>query len=307
MSPVIRQLWFSSGVVCAVVLSIFSQSPTGRSEDAAFVHHQRGIDFHLKRCLDEASREYAAALELDPPREPTAAQALLARRFLPRIHVTPSEPFKLQDLAIILHPTSRMIAYHLFWEDDIDFPEDNDPCDHEVVWVEYAEDEKTILGLVTYFHGRLLSAGEEALQDARAHGGRPRVNVQWGKHGSLPLGWERISFVADEGDSERRYYPLHRPITLLDYNGGTYEKLSKEGRRLSDHPLGKKWPKKFVGSWKDFTDFSNLVDLSELLDSRQMIKVSRWNSATINQHFLRYNFRPKTEWPVKRSSTERVQ
>jgi len=28
-----------------------------------------------------------------------------------------------------------------------------------------------------------------------------------------------------------------------------------------------------------------------------MIRVSRWNSATINQHFLRYNFRPKTEWP----------
>ena len=28
---------------------------------------------------------------------------------------------------------------------------------------------------------------------------------------------------------------------------------------------------------------------------------------TINQHFLRYNFRPKTEWPAKQKSTERVQ
>jgi hypothetical protein len=305
-----RQLLWGCGVIFCVVVPILPQALTGRAEtsdDAAFTHHQRGINFHLKRCLDEASQEYAAALELDPPREPSAAQKHLARRFLPRIHVTLAEPFRLQDFAVILHPTSRMVAYHFFWEDDIDFPEDNDPCDHEVMWVEYAEDEETIIGFVTYFHGRLLRAGEEAIQDARAHGGRPRVNVQWGKHGSLPLGWETMKIVADEGDLEKKYYPLQRNITLLDYNRGTYEKLSKEGRRLSDHPLGKRWPKKFPGSWKDFKDFSKTVDPSGLLDSRQMIKVSRWNSATINQHFLRYNFRPKTEWPVKRSSTERVQ
>ena len=30
-----------------------------------------------------------------------------------------------------MHPQRRLIAYHFFWEDDIDFPEDNDPCDHE--------------------------------------------------------------------------------------------------------------------------------------------------------------------------------
>jgi hypothetical protein len=302
-------LW-GLGAICCFMISILPQARTQgteASEDAAFVHHQRGVNFHLKRFLDEASREYAAALDLDPPREPSIAQKQLARRFLPRVHVTPTEPFKLQDFAVILHPTSRVIAYHLFWEDDIDFPEDNDPCDHEVLWVEYAEDEKTILGLVTYFHGRLLRAGEEAVQDAKAHGARPRVNVQWGKHGSLPLGWEKMNVVADEGDLEKKYYPLQRSIALLDYNRGTYEKLLKEGRRLSDHPLGKSWPKKFAGSWKDFTDFSILVDPSELLDSRQMIKVSRWNSATINQHFLRYNFRPKTEWPAKQKSTERVQ
>jgi hypothetical protein len=34
------------------------------------------------------------------------------------------------------------------------------------------------------------------------------------------------------------------------------------------------------------------------------MKVSRWNSATINQHFLRYNFRPKTEWPESVTSAE---
>lgn len=29
-----------------------------------------------------------------------------------------------------------------------------------------------------------------------------------------------------------------------------------------------------------------------------MILVSRWNSGTVNQRFLRYNFKPKSEWPA---------
>ena len=163
--------------------------------------------------------------------------------------------------------------------------------------MEYAEDQETIAGISTYFHGRILRGGSEAIQEAKAHAGRPRINVQWGKHGSLLLGWEKLPIVAVEDDAEKKFYPLGRQITLLDYNRGTYEKLTKEGRRLLEHPLGRGWPKKFVGSWQDFTNFSVLVDPGELLSSKQMIRVSCWNSATINQHFLRYNFRPKTEWP----------
>jgi hypothetical protein len=293
--------------VCSVVIScqlLLFHLPTRctkASEDAAFVHHERGVRFHLKRCLDDASQEYAAALEIDPPQDASIAQKELVQRFLPRIYVTPKEPFQLQDFAVILHPNQRWIAYHLFWEDDIDFPEDNDPCDHEVCWVQYGQDEKTITGLVTYFHGRLLRGESLALQEARTNGGRPRVNVQWGKHGSLPLGWEKMTIVADENDSEKKYYPLGRRITLLDYHRGTFEKLSKEGRRLFDHPIGKNWPKHFAGSWEEFTEFSKMVDPRHLLDSRRMIKVSRWNSATLDQHLLRYNFRPKTEWPFTKN------
>jgi hypothetical protein len=291
--------WFWTTVALAVLSTGFLQrrAPAPSPAEGPAQHHQRGVEFHIKRCLDEASGEYAAALKLDPPAEATAEQTALARRFLPRLFTTPSEPFRLQDFAVILHPSRRVVAYHLFWEDDIDFPEDNDPCDHEVLWVEYAEDHNAITGVSTYFHGRILRGSAEAIQDAKAHAGRPRINVQWGKHGSLLLGWEKLPIVADEDDSEKKFYPLRRQITLLDYNRGTYEKLSKEGRRLAEHPLGRGWPEKFVGSWQDFTDFSVLIDPAELLSSKQMIRVSRWNSATINQHFLRYNFRPKTEWP----------
>jgi hypothetical protein len=295
-----KSCWIWTTFALAILSTGFAQQRVPISapvQDAAGQHHQRGVEFHLKRCLDQASQEYAAALEIEPPREATAAQISLARRFLPRLFTTRSEPFRLWDFAVILHPNRRLVAYHLFWEDDIDFPEDNDPCDHELLWVEYAEDQKTITGISTYFHGRILRGGSEAIQEARAHGGRPRINVQWGKHGSLLLGWEKQPIVAGSDDAEKKFYPLDRQITLLDYNRGTYEKLSKEGRRLLDHPLGKGWPRKFVGTWQDFTNFSVPVDVGQLLSSRQMIRVSRWNNATINQQFLRYNFRPKTEWP----------
>jgi len=291
-------IWMTVALaVLAMGLSQYRAPASGPAQDAAQRHHQRGVEFHVKRCLDEASQEYAAVLKLDPPTEATGEQTALARRFLPRLFTTPSEPFRLQDFAVILHPSRRLVAYHLFWEDDIDFPEDNDPCDHEVLWVEYAEDHKTLTGISTYFHGRILRGDSEAIQEAKAHAGRSRINIQWGKHGSLLLGWEKLPIVADEDDAEKKFYPLGRPITLLDYNRGTYKKLSKEGRRLPEHPLGRGWPEKFVGSWQDFIDFSVLIDPAELLSSKQMIRVSRWNSATINQHFLRYNFRPKTEWP----------
>ena len=42
-----------------------------RVEETAEFHHQLGVAYHLRRCLDDASREYTRALELDPPRDLT--------------------------------------------------------------------------------------------------------------------------------------------------------------------------------------------------------------------------------------------
>src|SRR5262245_22192210 len=225
-----------------------------RVEETAEFHHQLGVAYHLRRCLDDASREYARALELDPPRQLNDEDWKLARRFAPRIYVTQSEFFPLKDFAVVIHPTERLIAYHLFWEDDIDFPEDNDPCDHELMWVQYSADKSSIEIIRTYFHGRILTGGDAALSDARAHGMRPRINVQWGKHGSLPAGWKEIMITADEGDVEKKYMPLDRSISLKNYNEGTYRKLVEEGRRLKDDPISLRlaWPQKFRGKWEDF-------------------------------------------------------
>jgi len=277
-----------------------------RIEETAEFHHQLGVAYHLRRYLDDASREYTRALELDPSRDLTDEDWQLVRRFAPRVYVTASEFFPLKDFAVILHPTAHLIAYHFFWEDDIDFPEDNDPCDHELIWVQYSPDRMSVEKIWTYFHGRILAGGEAALSDAHRNRMRPRVNVQWGKHGSMPVGWEELKIIADRDDAENKYYPVNQPISLKLYNEGTFRKLSEEGRRLPNHPLGRRggWPKKFSGDWNDFINFSVLIEPLDWLDKHKMAAVSRWNSATINQHFLRYNFRPKTEWPVEDSKSQ---
>src|SRR5262245_28919044 len=93
--------------------------------------------FHLQRRLDEAAVQYARLLQLIPAKPPTKQQEEAMLRFAPRVVQTPSDPFTLKDAAAIHHPREPLIAYHFFWEDDIDFPEDNDPCDHELLWVRY--------------------------------------------------------------------------------------------------------------------------------------------------------------------------
>ena len=292
-----------AGVILGVAagLAIDARTQESLQSGTAAQLHARGVMFHEARRLDEASREYARVLTMDPPRPPSAAELNAIRRFTPRLHTTVDEFFPLKDFAAVLHPNERLIAYHLFWEDDIDFPEDNDPCDHEVVWVQFAPDGLSIDRFWTYFHGRILEGGELALRDAREHGMRPRVNVQWGKHGSMPEGWEALSIVADNGDIERSYLSLGTPISLLDYNRATWQKLRTEGRRLIDHPLSRRlhWPDKFDGEWAQFVAFTRVVDPLRLIDRNRMVSASRWNSAVINQQFLTYNFRPKTEWPTE--------
>jgi len=94
--------------------------------------------------------------------------------------------------------------------------------------------------------------------------------------------------------------PTGESITLERYNRGTFEKLRAEGARAADHPLARvnNWPRTFTGSWDDFSRFTKSADLRARLKQRNMVLVSRWNSATLNQRFLRYNFKPKVEWPL---------
>lgn len=259
-----------------VLILFFSLWLGVSSSEEAGEHNQTAISFHKPdRCLAAASREYARVLEFDPPRWPTEKEFGLARKFIPKVYVVPKEFFELKDFAAIIHPEKPLITYHFFWEDDIDFPEDNDPCDHEVVWVEYQPDEGELVNLYTYYHSWVLTSGELPVGEDR-----PVVYVQWGKHGSLPVDWQSRRGIRKDMEA-------------------TYKRLHEDGRVQQDFPLARGWPKKFAGSWEDFIDFSKFIDPLELLEKNKMVMVSRWNNAVIDRYFLFYNFYPKIEWPFE--------
>jgi hypothetical protein len=80
----------------------------------------------------------------------------------------------------VIHPTRSVIAYHLLWRDDahgawLPFTK---PTDHEIIWVGY-DSTSAPVELWTYWHGSIVHTEWSAR-------GQPLVDVQWGKHGSLP-------------------------------------------------------------------------------------------------------------------------
>lgn len=246
-----------------------SRSGSGAGTPERF--NEVGRAAHELRRINEASAAYAKLLSADPPREPSAAELELIRRCCPLLRRHAEECFRLDDFVALLHPSRPCIGYHLFWDDDVDFPEDNDPTDHEVVWVEFDPILRGPVRVVTYFHGRLISAPIAA-------GQRPLVACEWGKHGSVPLGPD--GKLVDTAGLQRNWQRLH-----------------DRGTRLPDHPLAKGWPKRFAGSFDDYLRLDQPEDPLRLLDQRQMWLVTPWANAALNQRFLRYCFAPKTEWP----------
>lgn len=254
-------------------------------------HNRFAYACHFHRMLEEAGREYDEVLRLDPPLPLCTKKFDLILRYAPRIYVTAKEFFPLQDVVVVVHPDKPLIEYSLFWANDINFPEDSEFTDHEKVWVEYESESRKVVRVYTYFHGTILST-KEAVEDARVNEQRPRVSVQWGGHGSLPVGWEDIP-------AEKisvKYAHVEKPIQIKDMRG-RYEE-NKESIRIPNHPLARTWPKKFAGTWEEFVDFSKYVDSAELIKSKKMAIKSRWPNAVIMRYLLDYNFRVKQDWPM---------
>ena len=95
-------------------------------------------DLHelLDAVANAAALLYAEVNRLDPPYPPDDRQRQAVEDLCPRLLTTRPEWFGLSDCAAIHHPVDPVIGFHFFWEDDWDYPDDDEPCDHEVVWVE---------------------------------------------------------------------------------------------------------------------------------------------------------------------------
>ncbi len=186
-----------------------------------------------------------------PPRPVVVPSALadtdrgarLARTLAPLLYLQRDEWFPLSRAVAVVHPTRRIIAYHLLWRDDVhgSWIPFTVPTDEEVVWVGY-DDSGAPTDIWTYWHGKTLHA------DWRGRG-TPAIDVQWGKHGSLPRG-------IIESDLPRlrtlnAFYAFHF-IGLPDILLG---RLTRPG------------PSGFFHSYARYRDFSRVLVLRDSLDA----------------------------------------
>lgn len=106
--------------------------------------------------------------------------AQLATALAPLLYVQRDEWFPLERVVAVVNPTRPIISYHLLWQDDVhgSWIPFTVPTDEEVVWVGY-DSTRAPTDIWTFWHGTLLHT------DWRNRG-QVAIDVQWGKHGSLP-------------------------------------------------------------------------------------------------------------------------
>jgi hypothetical protein len=97
------------------------------------------------------------------------------------LYLQRDERFPLSRAVAVVHPTRPVIAYHLLWRDDVNgsWIPFTVATDQEIVWVGY-DPSGAPTEVWTYWHGTILHAPWPRSQVA--------IDVQWGKHGSLPRG-----------------------------------------------------------------------------------------------------------------------
>src|SRR5262245_39831132 len=101
------------------------QASTEQAPGSALALAALANAYHLQRRLAEADVHYAKLLRLEASTQPSAQEEEAILKFAPRVFQSASDPFGLKDVVAIHHPNDPVIAYHFFWEDDIDYPEDN--------------------------------------------------------------------------------------------------------------------------------------------------------------------------------------
>jgi len=167
--------------------------------------------------------------------------ATLARELAPVLYRQPDEWFPVVRAVAVLHPTRPIIAYHLLWRDDahggwVPFTK---PSDQEIVWVGY-DSTGAPVDLWTYWHGDVLHVPWPKRQVL--------VDVQWGKHGSLPRGTRSESLPVAR--SLEAFY-------LLTWAGLPDLWLGRLSRR---------GPLCFCGSYARYTAFTDPLGLADRID-----------------------------------------
>jgi hypothetical protein len=205
----------------------------------------------------------ATALSTDNP------DAQLARALAPVLYLQRDEWFRLERIVAVLHPNRRIIGYYLLWSDDvagawIPFTK---PTDEEIVWVGY-DSTKAPTDVWTYWHGKILHA------DWRDRG-PVAIDVQWGKHGSMPRG------IVDDTDMW--------PRTLTNFWVSAWIGLPDMwlGRLSRPGPLC------FCHGYRRYRTFDRPIGAGERID----VVVRAENPDTVLSAVFGRPYSKKTPWP----------
>ncbi|SEO52110.1 metallophosphoesterase family protein [Paenibacillus sp. OV219] len=209
----------------------------------------------------------------------------LARLLAPELHLAESEPFTLRDCVAVFHPEQPLIAYHLFWDREMERNE----ADHQLIWVSYHPETKELSEIKTYFHENMVSS-HEALEEAKAQQNRPQVYIQWGIHGAFLTGGIRDVTVS------RLVNGILITNTGLDSLTSMFSDALRG--RVRGVPLPEHDPlQPFSGQLSDYMNFSKEADTRDFLNKENRVLMSKHANTAIRQIALDYRFVPMPEWP----------
>ena len=175
--------------------------------------------------------------------DPSDSAAILARSLAPLLYIQRDEWFPLERVVAVVHPTRRVIAYHLLWQDDVhgSWVPFTVPTDEEIVWVGY-DSTRAPTDIWTFWHGKQLHT---EWRDR----GQVAIDVQWGKHGSLP-------HQTIESD-----LPFTRKLNLFY----AFAWIGLPDIWLGD--LTRRGPWCFCHGYRRYREFSKLLPLADRLDA----------------------------------------
>lgn len=193
--------------------------------------------------------------------------AILARSLAPVLYLQRDERFPLSRVVAVVHPTKPIIAYHLLWRDDVNgaWIPFTVPTDEEIIWVGYDRSGATS-EVWTYWHGVLLHTPWPRSQVA--------INVQWGKHGSLPRGLVESSLP---GTRKLNFFFAATRFLIPD------QLLSRAMRG---------GPATFPYGYKRYRDFSREMTLSNRIDA---VTLTEKPEEVLQAVFGKYSRKPN--WP----------
>ena len=197
----------------------------------------------------------------------------LAMRFAPKLYLNSDEPTKLISIIPVHHPEKPLIAYHIIFDDDALFSGRGEIYDHEVLWVEYDPITYIVVDVPVLWH-RTVIRTVSALLDAKSSDQRPRVMIEWGMHGLLPLGWEKLSILRVNAEIRLHW--------ILAQNASKVPGLQKHKVR-------------FEGTFEEFTTFKDYVDSREYIKNQNII-VAEYSYDELDKR-IDDSFSLKKEWP----------